>query len=63
MNNDKILEMINLYLDGELDKSKEVALFSLLASDQSARDYFKQFSRTCMVCAKKKCVIVNKEEF
>ena len=44
MNNDKILEMINLYLDGELDKSKEVALFSLLASDQSARDYFRQLS-------------------
>ena len=44
MNNDKILEMINLYFDGELDKGKEVALFSLLSIDQSARDYFKQLS-------------------
>lgn len=44
MNNEKTLEMINLYFDGELEKSKEVNLFTLLASDQSARDYFKQLS-------------------
>ena len=44
MNNEKILELVNLYFDGELEKSKEVTLFSLLASDQSARDYFKQLS-------------------
>jgi len=44
MSENKILEMINLYFDGELEKSKEVNLFSLLASDQSARDYFKQLS-------------------
>ena len=36
--------MINLYFDGELEKSKEVNLFTLLASDQTARDYFKQLS-------------------
>lgn len=40
----KLTEMINLYFDGELEKSKEVNLFSLLASDQTARDYFKQLS-------------------
>ncbi len=40
----KLLEMINLYFDGELEKSKEANLFSLLASDQTARDYFKQLS-------------------
>ena len=44
MNDNKLLEMINLYFDGELEKSKEVNLFSLLASDQKAREYFKQLS-------------------
>lgn len=44
MSENKILEMINLYFDGELAKSEEANLFSLLASDQSARDYFKQLS-------------------
>lgn len=44
MSEHKILEMINLYFDGELEKSKEINLFSLLASDQTARDYFKQLS-------------------
>ena len=44
MSDSKLFEMINLYFDGELEKSKEVNLFSLLASDQSARDYFKQLS-------------------
>ena len=44
MSENKILEMINLYFDGELEKSKEVNLFSVLASDQTARDYFKQLS-------------------
>lgn len=42
MNENKTKEMINLYFDGELEKIKEVNLFSLLASDQTARDYFKQ---------------------
>ena len=44
MNNNKLLEMINIYFDGELEKSREVTLFYLLASDQSAREYFKQLS-------------------
>jgi hypothetical protein len=44
MNNEKILELVNLYFDGELEKSKEVNLFTLLANDQTARDYFKQLS-------------------
>ncbi len=44
MSENKISEMINLYFDGELAKSEEANLFSLLASDQSARDYFKQLS-------------------
>ena len=44
MGNSNLFEMINLYFDGELEKSKEVNLFSLLASDQSGRDYFKKLS-------------------
>ena len=44
MTENKILETINLYFDGELAKSEEANLFTLLASDQSARDYFKQLS-------------------
>ncbi len=44
MSENKLLEMINLYFDGELEKSNEVNLFTLLASDQTARDYFKQLS-------------------
>jgi len=44
MNENKIIELINLYFDGELDKSKEINMFVLLSSDQYARDYFKQLS-------------------
>ena len=44
MSENKLLEIINLYIDGELAKSEEASLFSLLASDQTARDYFKQLS-------------------
>lgn len=44
MSENKIIELINLFFDGELEKSKEVNFFSQLASDQSARDYFKQLS-------------------
>ena len=44
MSENKIIEMINLYFDGELAKGEEASLFSLLANDQSARDYFKQLS-------------------
>jgi hypothetical protein len=42
MNDDKSLELINLYFDGELEKSNEANLFTLLASDQSKREYFRQ---------------------
>ena len=44
MSENKIKELINLYFDGELTKSEEANLFTLLAGDQSARDYFKQLS-------------------
>jgi hypothetical protein len=38
------MENINLYFDDELEKGEEVSLFSLLARDQSGRDYFRQLS-------------------
>ena len=44
MNNEKTIDLINLYFDGELEKNQEVNLFTLLATDQNARDYFKQLS-------------------
>jgi len=44
MQENKLISMINLYFDGELNKGEEANLFSLLASDQSARNYFKQLS-------------------
>jgi hypothetical protein len=44
MQENKLNEMINLYFDGELSRGEETNLFSLLASDQGGRDYFKQLS-------------------
>jgi hypothetical protein len=44
MSENKIIELINIYFDGELDKQQEINLFGLLSQDQSARDYFKQLS-------------------
>jgi len=44
MTEGKLMNMINLYFDGELEKGEEVNLFSLLANDQSGRDYFKKLS-------------------
>lgn len=44
MKDEKLMENINLYFDDELEKGEEVNLFSLLASDQSGRDYFRKLS-------------------
>jgi len=44
MKDEKLIENINLYFDSELEKGEEVNLFSLLASNQSGRDYFRQLS-------------------
>ena len=45
MKDEKLKENIHHYFDDELEKGEEVNLFSLLASDQSGRDYFRQLSR------------------
>lgn len=44
MSNNKNFALVNLYFDGELNKSEEVNLFTLLANDEAARNYFKQLS-------------------
>ena len=44
MTEGKLMNMINLYFDGELEKSEEINLFSLLANDKTGREYFKQLS-------------------
>jgi len=41
--NDNIA-MIDLYFDGELDKGKEVIMFSILSRDYEAREYFKKLN-------------------
>lgn len=45
MNDNKIYELINLYFDGELDKSREALLFTELSQSVEGREYFKQLSR------------------
>ena len=44
MTNDEINEMIELYFDGELDKSSEPLLFSSLSGNIDAREYFKKLN-------------------
>ena len=44
MNDKKLEEMINSYFDGELEKSRESFLFTQLAQNDEAREYFKQLN-------------------
>jgi len=39
--NKELLELINLYADGELDRKDEASLFVLLSQNEEARQYFK----------------------
>jgi hypothetical protein len=41
MVNDELRNMIDLYFDGELEKNKEPILFTALAVEVDAREYFK----------------------
>jgi hypothetical protein len=41
MVNDELRNMVDLYFDGALEKAKESILFTALASDIDAREYFK----------------------
>ncbi len=40
MNTNELKELVELYIDNELEKSKEPLLFSSLAADDDAREYF-----------------------
>jgi len=41
MKTEDIKYMIDLYMDGELNKEKEPVMFSMLSQDNEAREYFK----------------------
>ena len=45
MDDEKTLEMVNKYFDGELQKGEEMLLFTRLSSSDEGRKYFKQLNR------------------
>lgn len=45
MDDEKILEIINRYFDGELEKGEETLLFTQLSLSNEGRKYFKQLNR------------------
>lgn len=45
MNKTELMEMIDLYFDGELEKSKEPILFTHLSQDEECRDYFAKLNK------------------
>ena len=52
MSEQDIFEIVNLYADGELDKSIEAKMFSILASNPEAREYFKSLQKIRTVVEK-----------
>ncbi|KUG25962.1 hypothetical protein ASZ90_004212 [hydrocarbon metagenome] len=44
MNTEKLITMVNEFLDGELPKEKENFLFTGLGNDETAREYFKKLN-------------------
>ena len=44
MKTDELINLIDLYFDGELSKGKEPMLFTALGADQEAREYFKRMN-------------------
>lgn len=44
MKNEEIKKLIDEYFDGELNKEKEIFLFSSLAQDEEGRKYFKKLN-------------------
>ena len=57
MDTNEIITMIDLYFDGELEKGKEPAMFSLLSQDSDAREYFKKMN------ALKSVFVTSAEQF
>ena len=44
MKTDELIKMIDLYFDNELEKAKEPIMFSLLSSDEEAREHLKKMN-------------------
>jgi hypothetical protein len=44
MKTNELINMIDNYFDGELEKGKEPVMFSLLAADEEAREHFKKMN-------------------
>lgn len=44
MNGQTVNQMIDLYFDGELEKGKEPILFTMLSTNEEAREYFKKMN-------------------
>ena len=45
MKTEELINMIDLYFDGELDKGKEAILFTSLGLDDEAREHFKKMNQ------------------
>jgi hypothetical protein len=44
MNTEELKDLVHLYFDGELEKSKEALLFTSLSRNEDAREYFKSMN-------------------
>ena len=44
MKTEELINLIDLYFDGELEKGKEAILFTTLGTDEQAREYFKKMN-------------------
>jgi hypothetical protein len=44
MKTEKLIELIDLYFDGELERGQEAILFTSLGADKEAREYFKKLN-------------------
>lgn len=44
MKTEELINMIELYFDNELDKNKEVIMFTFLSANEEAREYFKKMN-------------------
>jgi hypothetical protein len=51
MKTEELINLIDLYFDGELEKGKEVLLFTSLGLDEQAREYFKKVNQLQSVVA------------
>lgn len=45
MKTEELINMVNMFFDGELEKRSEPVLFGLLADNEEAREYFKNLNK------------------